>query len=414
MSILKKAVNEQAFLKAGIFGNAGSGKTTTASYLAMAISNQLGNKKPIAFFETEAGSDFLVKRFELEEVELLRVKSHSLADLIEAGREAEATCSVMIVDSITHVWNELLEAKLRAINKAREAKAKKENWRFIRIDKLEFQHYNDIKREWARWTTLFLNSKLHIFVCGRAGNIWEFETNDETGKKELQKAGTKMRAEGEFGYEPSLLIEMERVSKGADAGSGWIHRAHILKDRSDSINGMAFDFQKPNATYKKGDWKVTFKPFAPAINALNLSGEHNTFDATRKSDDLFPSAEGEGSVTSGATLATIALEEIEGSMVKLWPGQDAKSKAFKAMALELVFSTKSWTAVSKRSLNELQGAVRIFRNLEEAIPAILLVDPEAFTPEKFADMVLQAREATSPEVVKPQTAPQESKAQPVQ
>lgn len=366
MGILKKAVNEQAFLKAGIFGNAGSGKTTTASYLAMAISAQYGNKKPVAFFETEAGSDFMLERFNAEGIELLRVKSHSLADLIDAAREAEAVCSALIVDSITHIWNDAMDSKLRMVNKARAAKGLRA------IDKLEFQHYGDIKRNWAGWTTLFLNSRLHILVCGRAGNIWEYELNEETGKKELQKGGTKMKAEGEFGYEPSLLIEMERVPKGGDSG-GWKHRATVLKDRTDHINGLAFDFEKPRKVYKAGDWKQTYKPFEPIFKSLNLGGEHVTIDPSRTAETLFPGPEGESRGVERAKLVDITLEEIHGTLDVLWPGRTDAMAAARLAAIETIFHTRSKKAVEAMRLEDLQAGLKALRLFEAKVKA----EPEA-------------------------------------
>lgn len=357
MGILKKAVNEQSFLKCGIYGEAGSGKTTTASYLAMAISHQLGNKKPVAFYETEAGSDFLVKRFEMEGIELLRVKSHSLNDLVEAGEEAEKTCSILLVDSISHVWAELLDAKLRAINNFRKSK----DWE--PVDKLEFQHYNDIKREWKRWTNFFLNSQLHVVVCGRAADIWEFAIN-EKGKRELQKGGTKMRAEKEFGYEPSLSIEMERVMRGNKAGAGWKHRATILKDRSDTINGKAFDFEKPKAMYKKGDWTGVYRSLEPAIVSLNLGATHKTIDPQRNSEDVFSGSEGQGLGASKAKMKDIAVEEIDGMLSALWAGQTANEKKMRGEVVFRLFQTRSKTAVESKSLEDLQLGVKILREFE--------------------------------------------------
>lgn len=356
MGILKKAMNEQAYLKAGIFGDPGTGKTTTASYLALAIAQKLGSKKPVAFFETEAGSDFMIERFNTEGVELLRVKSHSVADLIEAVKEAESACSCMIVDSITHVWDEVMNAKLKQLNRARKEQGKGP------IYKLEFQHHADIKRVWKEWLDLYLNAKLHMLVCGRAGDIWQWEKDEETGKKELQSIGTRMKAEKNFGYEPSLLIEMSRIEKGA--GKGWKHRATVLKDRTDTINGLQFDFEKPRKEFQAGDWKFTFKPFEPVFKHLNIGGEHKTVDTTRNSEGLFPGQDGESQGERLRQRAQIALEEIEASMVAIWPGRDAGSSAMKAGILEALFGTRSWTAVQTKKLTELEAAARVIQKFE--------------------------------------------------
>lgn len=395
MALLKKAVNEQAFLKAGWLGFAGSGKTTTASMLAIGIAKRLANGKPVAFFDTETGSDFLIPKFDAEGVELMTVKSTAFPDLLAVGKEAEADCSVLIVDSITHVWNELNEAQLKAVN----AGLKKRNK--APIKKLEFQHMAEVKRTWAQWTTFFITSRLHILVCGRAGFEWEWETNEETGKKELTKVGTKMKVESEFGFEPSLLIEMERVSKGADAGSGWLHRAHILKDRTDTINGKAFDFEKPAKSYKPGDWQRTFKPFEPVFNALNIGGAHVGVDTTRTNDGVF-NEDGQSPASTRYSQVEIALETIQNTMILLWPGQDQLSKQLKLAAVEGVFGERSWKAVEKKSLEVLHNGVLLLRFMEEQLkdrgglesPADLIAFVQTCRDQMAHAATLQANEAT--------------------
>lgn len=359
MALLQKAVNEQAYLKAGALGFPGSGKSYTASMLAIAIAKQVAGSKPVAFFDTEAGSDFLIPKFEAAGVELLRVKSKALKDLLDVAKEAEEGCSVLIVDSITHVWNEVCEAFLARVNEAQKRRNRPP------IKKLEFQHWAEVKRAWQDWTTLYLNSRLHIIVCGRAGYEYEFVGNDETNKKELQKVGTKMKVEGEFGFEPSLLIEMERVARGPEPGAGWIHRVHVLKDRTDTINGASFDFG--NGPRKKAapadEYLGVFEKFQPVLTALNLGGAHVAVDASRTSKELFDE-EGQTDNTRRAQRVTIALEEIQGTLTALWPGQDAASKRFKQAAIEAMFKTRSWTKVEAQSLERLEEELAVLRRVE--------------------------------------------------
>ena len=89
MSIFKKAENQQAYLKAGILGFPGSGKTFTAAHLALGIAKKVGNKKPVVFLDTEAGSDYLIPVFEKAGIELLTNKSRAFLDLLAGVREAE-------------------------------------------------------------------------------------------------------------------------------------------------------------------------------------------------------------------------------------------------------------------------------------------------------------------------------------
>ena len=392
MGLLQEAVNEQAYLKAAFFGDPGSGKTTTGCYLAMGIVKEYCKGKPVAFFETEAGSDFLVKKFNAEGIKLMRHRSHSLVDLLEVAKEAEQTCSCLIVDSITHVWQELCRAKLEAVNARLKKRGK------YPIEKLEFQHWDDIKAQWSKWTNLYLNSKLHIIVCGRAGDDYDTEKDEETGKSTVTKIGTKMKAEKTFAYEPFLLVEMQQVRKGPKSKPGFKHCANILKDKSDLHNGLIFEFEKPRQgyEYKPGDWKQTFKPFRPIINSLNINGTQLTVDTSRNSESLFPGAEGESRGVERAKLCTIACEEIQGLMVALWPGQDAASKAMKAAALDTLFGTRSWTAVESAQLEALNFAVQTLRKFEKS--------SKNYQFENIESMVLMLKNAGK---VEPETSDEE-------
>lgn len=340
MAILKKATNTQAFLKAGFLGFPGSGKTFTASHFAMQIASRLGTKKPVAFFDTESGSDFLIPKFDAAGIELLTVKSQAFKDLLDAGKEAEQSCSVLIVDSVTHVWRELCDTYRKRRN----------------IQKLQFQHWADIKGQWQEWTKFYLNSKLHIMVLGRSGFEYDFDV-DEDGKKELIKTGTKMKVESEFGFEPSLLIEMERVRKDSEVGSGWIHRAHVLKDRTDTINGKAFDFTSDN----KGK-EATFKAFEPVLNALNIGGEHIGFIESDSSELI---SENRGTeYAQKVKRAEVALDEIKHSLSVLYPGTSDASKQAKATICEELLGVRVWSAVETKPLIELEFAVKVLRHLE--------------------------------------------------
>ena len=366
MGLLKQAVNQQAKLKVGILGMTGSGKTFTGSMIAIALSKAMGSNMPVAFADSEGGSDFLIPRFRDEGIEMLQAKTQAFTDLLQVGKEAESSCSVLIVDSISHYWREICET----YQKQRK------------ISRLQFQHWADIKREWSKWTNFYLNSNLHIIVCGRAGFEYDYELNEE-GKRELVKTGTKMKVESEFGFEPSLLIEMERVSKGSKPGSGWIHRAHILKDRTDTINGKAFDFSKPAGKYKKADWKTTFKPFQPVLDALNIGSQQLTVDTTRTSEDLFDGPQGESRYEQLKRRKDIALDEITGVLAMLWGGQDAQSKKSRHIVLQAVFNCYGWTAVEQRPVEELEQGLKLILALKADVDSGLIIE----TPEQLKGII---------------------------
>jgi len=257
MTLLQKAKPEMAYLKLGIYGEAGSGKTFTSSKVAIGLHEHIKADKPVAFADTETGSDFVMPIFKKAKIDLLVAKTRAFADLLTVVDEAEKNCSVLIVDSITHFWNELLDSYQKK----------------HQISRITLRHWIPLKQTWREFTDRFVNSGIHIIMAGRSAYIWD-DVEDEEGVKELKKTGTKMRAETEMGYEPSLLVEMETVRTSARAGANWIHRAWVIKDRFDVIDGKHFD-------------NPGFESFLPHIESLNLGGKHRAIDKDRDSRGIF-------------------------------------------------------------------------------------------------------------------------------
>jgi hypothetical protein len=343
MGLLQKATNQTAFLKAGVHGFQGSGKTFTAKELAVGISKRIGNNKPVAMLDTETGSDFLIPTFNQEGIELLVLKSRAFKDLLTVIDEAEKECSVLIVDSITHVWQDLMRSFERSRN---------------RRNGLLFQDWSVVKTEWAKFTTKYINSQLHIIMCGRAGYEYDM-SEDESGKKELIKTGNKMKAETETGYEPNLGLYMERIKKSTITGNpneaGIINRCHVIKDRSDRMNGAVIDFPK-------------YKDFLPHIEFLNIGGKHIGIDETRNSEDIFEDPD--MSAAQYRRQVEITLDLIKEEFIAHDLGGTANDvKKKKGSLLEAVFETRSWKAVEEMRLEKLQACLELLRQqLRGGIP----------------------------------------------
>lgn len=316
-----------AYLKCGMLGFQGSGKTYTAAKLAIGLAREVGNKKPVAFYDTETGSDFVKPLFDEAGIELLVAKTRAFKDLLAFMEEAEKTCSVGIIDSISHVWIELLEATQRALH----------------VNRLLFHHWGGIKSNWRQFTDLYVNSKLHVMLCGRAK--WEYDyEEDEEGKKELIKTGTAMRAEAEMGYEPSLLLEMVRIRKSEITGDpnakGLIHRCYVIKDRTDTMNGAEID----NPTYEH---------FRPVLAKLAIGGEHLGVDTRRRSDELIDNRERER--MDRKRRIAVALEEIKNIFIENDLSGSSKEATKERLAiLKKCFGTGSWSAIEGMKLEEME------------------------------------------------------------
>jgi len=330
---LKKATNKMAFAKVGIYGTAGSGKTRTAAEIAIGLHKAIGSTKPIAGFDTEPAFSFVLPLFQKAGIELLvDDESRALADLMKFMDEAEKQCDIAIIDSITHVWREAQESYLSRLNKSRAAQNKRP------LASLEFHHWRPIKAAWAEFTDRFLSSKMHVIVCGRAGNIYEYQAKDDgSGKKELITTGTRMATEKELGYEPSLLIEMV-----ADRDDGKIiNTAVIQKDRSDTLNGK--EIQMPNYDRLKGHFM-----------ALNIGGTHFDSMEQKNSESMFPDAD-EGGFDGELRRRQILSEEIIELMKKHYPSQSVEDKQKRADLMEEIFETRSWTAIENMRSETLKA-----------------------------------------------------------
>lgn len=331
MGLLKPAKNRMAYSKIGIYGSAGSGKTRTATEIAIGLHKAIESTKPIAAFDTEPAFGFVLPLFESAGIELLIAdESRALSDLMSFMDEAEKVCDIVIIDSITHVWRDAQDSYLSRLNKSRKSQNKKP------LYALEFQHWRPIKAAWAEFTDRFLSSKMHVIVCGRAGTIYEYQDKDDgSGKKELISTGTRMATEKELGYEPSLLIEM--VTDRRDGKT--VNVALVQKDRADRLNGHEVDFP-------------TYKKLEPHFKALNIGGEHFDSMDSRNSENLYPDAS-ESGWDQESRQRQIYSEELIELIKKHYPSQSVDDKQKRADLLEEICGTRSWTAIENSKSEDL-------------------------------------------------------------
>lgn len=324
MGLLKPAENMTAFAKIGALGFTGSGKTHTASLIAIGLA-KLEKAKGVAFFDTEKSSDWVKKTiFDPARVPLVVHRGRAFVDLLAVMKEAEEAKFPLIIDSISHVWQELMAAHL--------AKSKRKS--------MTMYDWGIVKGQWKDFTDLYINSSCHIIMLGRAGYEYEQQLNEGSGKMESVKAGTKMKVEGETGFEPDLLLEMERVDMGE---RGIINRCFVLKDRSNTINGKTFDMPS----------FATFKPF---FDCINIGGRHFGVDTTRTSQELFDSPD--YSYEERQKRRDILVEELQALLIKAGlDGTSTEAKKGRVEKLEGIFGTSAKTAIENMELKTLSRCV---------------------------------------------------------
>lgn len=333
-SLFSSSESTQAYLKMGLFGFAGSGKTRTATEVAIGLIKYLAERKlpvsglPAYFLDTETGADYVRPRFKQEGIELRVAKTRAFSDLIPAVKEAEKNGSILIIDSITHFWREFTESYATKRQRKRG---------------LEFSDWAYLKAEWGKFTDIYINSHSHIIMCGRAGYEFDF-FRDENDKKQLEKTGVKMKAETETGYEPSVLVLMEREMELETKKV--VRRGYVLKERFGVIDGCRFD-------------NPTFANFKPHVELLNIGGEHLGVDTSRTSEGMIEKPDSAGYLIRQR--CEILHDEIQSLMVKHHPSTGGADKKAKIELLEFAFGTPSWERVKTFAESDLMNGLAILR-----------------------------------------------------
>jgi hypothetical protein len=317
MPLLQPAVSSSAFLKMGILGFQGGGKTLTSAKCLIGLYKYTleqglhDGTKPVAMLDTEKGSDWLIPIFERAGVPFFAAKRRAFADMLTVMDEATEGAFALIIDSITHPWRELVESYLR---KKERSYLSMDDWGYLKGE-----------HGWQQFTDRFVNSKLHIVMAGRAG--FEYENYVEDGRKKMEKVGTKMKTEGETGYEPDLLILMEQVE---DLRTGKVvHRATVQKDRSTLLDGKQFD-------------NPDFVDFLPHIKCLALGSQHVGVSVTGDSQHLLKTERRDWTPVQ----RKICIDEIQSLLVLHYPSTGAEDKRKKVMAIRDCFGC-SWTEIEE-------------------------------------------------------------------
>jgi len=283
-----------------------------------------GADKPVYFLDTEQGSAWVKPMFDKAGIPLHVAKTRAFKDLVAAVNDAEKNASALLIDSITHFWEDLQDSY--------KAQRKRND--------LQFQDWAVLKKMWRQFSDRFVNSNVHCVLCGRLGFEYDQEADDR-GKKQIVKSGVKMQAEKNLGYEPNMLVWMERE---LDLQTHVVTRtATILKDRSQKLDGKRF----PNPT---------FKTFLPHIEFLALGGKHEAVDTTRNSEDIIPEEDEPVHSDLRSIRRQIVIDQIDALLAEhQLSGQNAETKARRAELVKAHFHTVSRTEIERlMPLEELQ------------------------------------------------------------
>jgi hypothetical protein len=336
--MFKKLENNRPFLKMAFEGFAGDGKTYTATQVAIGIHKLIKSKNPIALFDTEKAFKALKPEFDKNKIEAVVNDEHrSLSALSQAIKWCEeGNADILIIDSITHVWEEYIKAYMNRPDK---------NGKEVKRSRLEFQDWGVIKPKWKEeFSTPFVLAKCHIIFTGRAGYEYTDEKNAETGKREIFKSGIKMKAENETAFEPDILVLMQKKQDLISDHPTITRDALIVKDRTTQIDGKSFT-------------NPTFEDFYPAVKVL-LDGTLREVHGVNIPDTF---GEFENKYSEIGQEKTRIIAEIEGCFELMGLGTGAQDKQVKAWTLAQVYGVNSTEMVERKTLALMREGLKVIQ-----------------------------------------------------
>ena len=150
-----------------------------------------------------------------------------------------------------------------------------------------------------------------------------------------------MKVETETGFEPDLLIEMDKVRK--PDSKGFLNRATVIKDRTDTLNGQSFEMP-------------TFKTFEPIMKFLNIGGEHEGSVNVQSSQVMFGNPD--RSLTERMRQMDMALEKLKDTLILAGlDGSSAEVKGKRTKTLVDLFGGSGETHLKGLKLEKLQEGI---------------------------------------------------------
>ena len=255
MAGFQKAEKKKSFLRLGIAAPSGGGKTYTALRIAMGIANKTGGK--IAFIDTEKGSASLyADKFGFDVLEI--GKPYQVDKYLDGIKQAEdAGYSVLVIDSMTHGWKQIVEE----VELLSNTKYKGNSYRA----------WGDLKGtpQYEKWVEAMLSFKGHIIMTSRSKTEYAQEKQD--GKTVISKVGLGIQNRGDFEYECTMFMEgthdhyftftKDRTGKYQDC---------IIQKPSEQLGEDLIDWLNSGAEIKETLSDIIFKIDSKIIRLMTL------------------------------------------------------------------------------------------------------------------------------------------------
>lgn len=219
--MFQKAIKAQSKLRLAVFGPSGAGKTFTSLRMATGI----GGKIALIDSERNSASKY-ADRFDFDTASLDRKTIDEYISYMTGA--AKAGYNVLIIDSMSHAWQELLEE----IDKLASTKYKGNTW----------SAWSEGTPKQKRFVDAILNFPGHVIVTMRSKTEWTTES-DKNGKSRPIRVGLTPEQGKGIEYEFDMLIELSTE-----------HIAQVIKDRTGKYQDQIIE--KPGEQFGKDliDW----------------------------------------------------------------------------------------------------------------------------------------------------------------
>lgn len=207
MAGFKKAKKEKIFLKILLAGASGSGKSFSALRLATGIANKTGGR--IAAIDTEAGRiRYYANEFDFDDLQL--TEPYTPEKYIDAINQAvDGGYNVLIIDSITHEWNYILD----------------------QVDKIpgtnSYTKWGKLTPKHNKFTEKIIQSPINIIATVRGKDAYVLE-QDKNGKQIPKKVGLGYTQRDGLEYEYTVTFNIDQVNHVAVAQKD---NTHLFENR---------------------------------------------------------------------------------------------------------------------------------------------------------------------------------------
>lgn len=196
MAGFKKAVRENVWLKIGISGTSGSGKTYSALRVATGLAAKCGSE--IAFISTEKSRTlYYADQFSYDVLELEEYMPEAYIDAI--NKAVTAGYKIIIIDSLSHGW--------QALNDMHQ-----------KMSGNSFQNWGKLKPRWQNLMRTILQCPANVFVLSRAKTEWSIE--DKNGRSVPTKVGLGTEGDKQQDYEYTISFMLQQGTHVASVDNG--------------------------------------------------------------------------------------------------------------------------------------------------------------------------------------------------